>query len=145
MDMLKVVQQARPDIVVLASGDADFASLIQDIRKAGIRVEVAAFAETAGMSVLLKCSGFIDLAVYYEQYLAGHKGEQEQHKMEGAYTDLIRMQNGKLDEERVIEKEENVISSFADDLNRSEEKLLADQMRDTSSIPAPDLIDEVGI
>lgn len=145
MDMLKVVQQVRPDIVVLASGDADFASLIQDIRKAGIRVEVAAFAETAGLNVLLKCSGFIDLAVYYEQYLVAQKGEREQEKGEETYAHLIHAQNGSQDEERTTEKEEDAISLLADDLDESNEKLLVDQMKDKSSVPALDLIDEVEI
>ncbi len=70
MDMLKVVYQVKPDIIVLATGDADFVPLIQEVRKSGVRVEVAAFEETAGTDILLKCSGFIDLAVYYEGYLA---------------------------------------------------------------------------
>src|SRR5947209_14657572 len=35
MDMLRVVYQVKPDIIVLASGDSDFAPLIQEVRKAG--------------------------------------------------------------------------------------------------------------
>src|SRR5438132_3457209 len=42
MDMLKVVYQVKPDIIVLATGDSDFVSLIQEVRKSGVRVEVAA-------------------------------------------------------------------------------------------------------
>src|SRR5450755_2635958 len=74
MDVLKVVYQVKPDIIVLASGDADFVSLIQEVRKSGVRVEVAAFAENAGRDILLKGSGFIDLAVYYAGYLAAQQG-----------------------------------------------------------------------
>src|SRR5204863_8301429 len=70
MDMLKVVYQVKPDIIVLASGDSDFVSLIQEVRKSGVRVEVAAFEETAGTDIPRKCAGFIDLVVYYEPDMA---------------------------------------------------------------------------
>jgi len=43
MDMLKAMYQVKPDIIVLASGDSDFVSLIHEVRKSGVRVEVAAF------------------------------------------------------------------------------------------------------
>src|SRR5205807_759006 len=75
MDVLKVVYQVKPDIIVLASGDADFVPLIQEVRKSGVRVEIAAFEESAGADVLLKSSGFIDVAVYYDAYLAVHSDE----------------------------------------------------------------------
>ncbi len=58
MDILKAIYQVKPDIIVLASGDADFVPLIQEVRRLGGRVEVAAFEETAGSDILLKCSGF---------------------------------------------------------------------------------------
>src|SRR5919108_3281378 len=54
MDVLKVVYQVKPDIIVLASGDSDFVPLIQEVRKAGVRVEVAAFEENAGADMMLK-------------------------------------------------------------------------------------------
>lgn len=54
---ISIVHQVKPNIMVLASGDADFVPLIQDIRKSGIRVEIAAFTETAGTNMRLKCSG----------------------------------------------------------------------------------------
>src|SRR2546421_8995222 len=75
MDMLRVAYQVKPDIIVLASGDSDFVSLIQEVRKSGVRVEVAAFQETAGADVLLKSSGYIDMAVYYDAYLTAHSDE----------------------------------------------------------------------
>ncbi len=99
MDMLKVVYQVKPDIIVLASGDADFVPLIQEVRKSGVRVEVAAFEETAGTDILLKCSGFIDLAVYYEEYLAKQDGEQGEASMEERYKALIQSQESDLDED----------------------------------------------
>src|SRR5437588_2764620 len=92
MDILKVVYQVKPDIIVLATGDSDFVSLIQEVRKSGVRVEVAAFEETAGAAMPLKCSGFIDLAVYYDGYLAAQNGVQAEDRVEEQYKELIQSQ-----------------------------------------------------
>src|SRR5436189_5222748 len=70
MDILKVVYQVKPDIIVLASGDSDFISLIQEVRKSGIRVEVAAFEETAGANIRRSGSGLVAWAVNIIAYLA---------------------------------------------------------------------------
>src|SRR6266849_4609056 len=99
MDILKVVYQVKPDIIVLASGDSDFISLIQEVRKSGIRVEVAAFVETAGTDIMLKCSGFINLGVYYEDYLAAQNGDQGEDSVAEQYKDLIQSQNGEQSED----------------------------------------------
>jgi uncharacterized LabA/DUF88 family protein len=101
MDVLKVIHQVKPEIVVLATGDADFVPLIQEVRKSGVRVEVAAFEETAGTDILLKCSGFIDLAVYYDGYLASQEGEQDEGSVEELYQDLIQSQESDLHEGEV--------------------------------------------
>ena len=92
MDMLRAMYQVKPDIIVLASGDSDFVSLIQEVRKSGVRVEVAAFEETAGPDIQLKCSGFIDLAVYYEDFLAEQNGERNGGSVEEQFKELIQSQ-----------------------------------------------------
>jgi uncharacterized LabA/DUF88 family protein len=102
MDVLKVVYQVKPDIIVLATGDADFVTLIQEVRKSGVRVEVAAFPETAGRDILLKCSGFIDMAVYYEGYLAAQQGdhsEGSEDSVDAQFKDLIHSQESDLNED----------------------------------------------
>src|SRR5437879_357787 len=104
MDILKVVYQVKPDIIVLASGDSDFISLIQEVRKSGIRVEVAAFEETAGTGIMSKCSGFIDLAVYYDGYLASQNGEQDVESIAEQFKDLIQSQNGEQGEESIADQ-----------------------------------------
>src|SRR5438046_2060732 len=118
MDMLKVVYQVKPDIIVLATGDSDFVSLIQEVRKSGVRVEVAAFDETAGTDIKLKCSGFINLAVYYENYLAAQNGDQGSR--EEQYKDLIQSQNGEQGEESMEEQLEKLIQSEEDDLDEDD-------------------------
>lgn len=111
MDVLKIMYQVKPDIIVLASGDSDFVPLIQEVRKSGIRVEIAAFAENAGADILLKSSGFIDLAVYYENYLAAQESEQDEEEAEEQYKDLIQAQNGAPDEENTEEQYKDLIQA----------------------------------
>jgi len=122
MDMLKAMYQVKPDIIVLASGDADFAPLIQEVRKAGIRVEVAAFVETAGADTLLKCSGFINLAVYYAGYLAAQANGADAEHMEDPFKDLIQSQ--------VYEPDED------------DAKVALDVLSSATGVSAPDDIDE---
>src|SRR2546422_6099909 len=125
MDMLKVMYQVKPDIIVLASGDADFVSLVQEVRKSGIRVEVAAFPETAGPDILLNGCGFIDLAVYYEGYLAA--------------------QNGELGEDSIAEQYKNLIQSQDRDLDEDDVKVTVDQVDKQTSVPVSDTIDELDL
>ncbi len=108
MDILKVVYQVKPDIIVLATSDSDFVSLIQEVRKSGIRVEVAAFEETTGTDIINKCSGFIDLAVYYEDYLTAQQGEQDENSVAEPYKDLIQSQES---EDSVAEPYKDLIQS----------------------------------
>lgn len=145
MDMLKVMYQVKPDIIVLASGDSDFISLIQEVRKSGIRVEVAAFEGTAGVDILLKCSGFINLAVYYEDYLAAQNGEQAGHGVEEQYKNLIQSQNGEQAESSIAEKYQDLIQPQDRDLDEDDVKLTVDQVANETTIPAPDIIDELGL
>src|SRR5438067_6202160 len=140
MDMLKAVYQVKPDIIVLATGDSDFIPLIQEVRKSGIRVEVAAFEETAGPDIRLKCSGFIDLAVYYEHYLAAQNGEQGEESVEEQYKDLIQSQNGEQDEQSVEEQYQDLIQSQNSEQDEDEMQLPADQVDNETDTPAPDTL-----
>ncbi len=148
MDMLKAMYQVKPDIIVLASGDSDFVSLIQEVRKYGVRVEVAAFEETAGTDILLKCSGFIDLAVYYEGYLAaqnGEQGEEGEESIAEQYKVLIQSQNGEQGEAGIAEQDQDLLKPHESDLNEDDAKLPVDQVDKQTRVPAPDIIDELGL
>lgn len=142
MDVLKVVHTVKPDIIVLASGDADFVSLIQDVRKAGVRVEVAAFEENAGADMMSKCSGFIDLAVYYAGYLAAQNGARAEQGKAEQYKDLIQSQIGEQDEDGKAEQDERLLQLHESDLHEDEVKF-EDQVDSQTHIAAPDLIDEL--
>lgn len=68
LEMMRTAEIVRPDIIVLASGDKDFIPVILELRKRGIRVEVAAFAGVnAAREVIQKASGFIDLCRYADE------------------------------------------------------------------------------
>jgi uncharacterized LabA/DUF88 family protein len=112
MDIFKAMYQMKPDIIVLATGDTDFLSLIQEVRKSGVRIEVAAFEETVDPEIILKCSGFINLTEYYKGYLAAQNSEQREESREEAYKDLIQSQEGDLRE--VLEEEAKLIVDLMD-------------------------------
>ena len=141
MDILKVVYQVKPDIVVLASGDSDFVSLIQEVRKSGVRVEVAAFVETAGTGILSKCSGFIDLAVYYEGYLAAQNDEQDEGSRAEQYKDLIQSQKGEQSEDGRAEQVQDLLQSHDSGLDEGDVKLPVDRVGNQTGAPASDIID----
>lgn len=143
MDMLKVVYQVKPDIIVLATGDADFVSLIQEVRKSGVRVEVAAFEETAGTHIRLKCSGFINLAVYYAGYLAAQNGEQAQASLEDQYQDIIQAQHGEQAEDSLEEQLQDIIQSQGSELDEEAVKVPVDLVGDETSVPVSDDRDEL--
>ena len=153
MDVLKVVYQVRPDIVVLASGDADFIPLIQEVRKSGVRVEVAAFEGTAGPDILLKCSGFIDLNVYYEDYLAAQNGEHDEDGAEEQFKDLIQSQNGEQAEDGTEEQDQVLIQPDKSDPDKSDPdksdldeddvKLSVDQVSSQTGVPASEILNDL--
>src|SRR5579864_3955967 len=145
MDMLKAMYQVKPDIIVLASGDSDFVSLILEVRKSGTRVEVAAFEETAGVDIRSKCSGFIDLAVYYESYLAAQDGEQDEESITEQYKDLIQAQNDGQGEDGRAEHDQDLLQSHNSGLDEDDVKLPVDQVDKQTHVPAPDIIDELGL
>jgi uncharacterized LabA/DUF88 family protein len=67
LDLMRTAEIVKPDIIVLLSGDKDFIPVILELRKRGIRVEVAAFPNiNAAREVMLKASGFIDLSQYVD-------------------------------------------------------------------------------
>jgi len=78
MDILRAAYQAKPDTIILASGDSDFVPLVLELRKLGIRVEVAAFTENVSRDLITKSSGFIDLGLYYEDCFCEPEPELEE-------------------------------------------------------------------
>lgn len=67
MEMVAFALDAKPDIVVLVSGDQDFVPVVLKLRERGIRVEVASFPNAVSHRLLNVCSGFINLDKRDEQ------------------------------------------------------------------------------
>ena len=62
LDAIELSETMRPEVVVLVTGDADFAYLALRLRRAGIRVEVASVAENLGSGLKSAANEVIDLA-----------------------------------------------------------------------------------
>jgi uncharacterized LabA/DUF88 family protein len=62
IDAVELSVEIRPDVVVLVTGDADFAHLALQLRRRGIRVEVASIAQTLGAGLKTAANEVVDLA-----------------------------------------------------------------------------------
>ena len=62
IDALELAAAMQPDVVVLVTGDADFAYLATKLRRRGIRVEVASVAQNLSAILKAAANAVIDLA-----------------------------------------------------------------------------------
>ena len=62
VDAIELSIAMRPDVVVLVTGDSDFAHLALHLRRRGIRVEVASTAQTLGAGLKASANEVIDLS-----------------------------------------------------------------------------------
>lgn len=67
LDVQEFVARARPDIVVLVTGDGDFIPLAQRLRLQGIRVEVASVPGSISTILQAMANGFVDLTQLGQQ------------------------------------------------------------------------------
>ena len=68
IDALELSVEMRPDVVILVTGDADFAYLATKLRRRGIRVEVASVAQNLGNMLRSTASEVIDLAALFRTF-----------------------------------------------------------------------------
>src|SRR5437764_5022161 len=68
IDALELSVEMRPDIVILVTGDADFAYLATKLRRRGIRVEVASVAQNLGNILKSTANEVIDLAPLFRTF-----------------------------------------------------------------------------
>lgn len=71
IDMMRSAEQIRPDIMLLCSGDGDFIPVVRELRRRGIRTEVASFEAQADATLPYEASGFISLDVWQRELAAG--------------------------------------------------------------------------
>jgi uncharacterized LabA/DUF88 family protein len=75
IDAVELSVEMRPQVVVLVTGDADFAHLAVQLRRRGIRVEVAATAQTLGTGLKGAANEVIDLIPLFETFELMKPGE----------------------------------------------------------------------
>jgi uncharacterized LabA/DUF88 family protein len=70
IDAVELSAQMRPDVVMLVTGDADFAYLALQLRRRGIRVEVASVAQNLGSALKAAANEVIDLTPLFATFEA---------------------------------------------------------------------------
>jgi uncharacterized LabA/DUF88 family protein len=68
IDALELSLEMRPDVVILVTGDADFAHLATKLRRHGMRVEVASVAANLGHTLKSAANHVIDLAGLFRTF-----------------------------------------------------------------------------
>src|SRR3954467_7753270 len=68
IDALELSLEMRPDVVILVTGDADFAYLATKLRRHGIRVEVASVSANLGNILRSAANDVIDLAPLFRTF-----------------------------------------------------------------------------
>ena len=68
IDALELSVEMKPDVVILVTGDADFAYLAIKLRRRGIRVEVASVAQNLGNILRAAANDVIDLAPLFRTF-----------------------------------------------------------------------------
>ncbi|SNZ02703.1 Uncharacterized conserved protein, LabA/DUF88 family [Persephonella hydrogeniphila] len=64
MDAISLAEKI--DVAILASGDGDFADLVRYLHTKGVKVEIAAFKQTAAKELIEIADEFIDLTAFGE-------------------------------------------------------------------------------
>lgn len=72
MDVLRLA--AKLDVVVIVSGDGDYAELVKYVKALGTRVEAMAFSASTSKLLVAEVDGFTDLAQDTSRYIIGGKG-----------------------------------------------------------------------
>src|ERR1043166_2493220 len=68
IDALELSVEMEPDVVILVTGDADFAYLAIKLRRRGIRVEVASVSQNLGNILRSAANAVIDLAPLFRTF-----------------------------------------------------------------------------
>lgn len=68
IDALELTREMKPEVVILVTGDADFAHLATTLRRQGIRVEVASVAQNLSNVLKASANAAIDLAPLFRTF-----------------------------------------------------------------------------
>jgi uncharacterized LabA/DUF88 family protein len=83
IDALELSVEMRPDVVILVTGDADFAYLATKLRRRGIRVDVASVAQNLGNMLRSTANEVIDLAALFRSFEMKNVQDSETHAARG--------------------------------------------------------------
>lgn len=68
IDAIEFSVETKPDVVVLVTGDSDFAHLAHNLRRRGIRVEIASVQQNLSSVLKAAASGVIDLVPLFNKF-----------------------------------------------------------------------------
>jgi uncharacterized LabA/DUF88 family protein len=68
IDAVELSNQMQPDVIILVTGDADFSYLAMQLRRRGIRVEVASVAQNLGSGLKSAANAVIDLGPLFATF-----------------------------------------------------------------------------
>lgn len=80
MDAIELALEVKPDIIVLVTGDSDFAYLAEKLRRRGIRVEVASVEQSLGSELKNAANSIVDLTEVFDQF-DQHDVNQNYHRI----------------------------------------------------------------
>ncbi len=80
MDAIELALEIKPDIVVLVTGDSDFAYLAEKLRRRGIRVEVASVEQSLGSELKNSANSVVDLTEVFDKF-DQHDTRQNYHRI----------------------------------------------------------------
>jgi uncharacterized LabA/DUF88 family protein len=96
IDALELSVEMHPDVVILVTGDADFAYLAIKLRRRGVRVEVASVAQNLGNILKSAANDVIDLAPLFRTFeMMGVQGsvtpaQPQQHRRRPRFPQSAR-------------------------------------------------------
>jgi uncharacterized LabA/DUF88 family protein len=76
MDAIELALEIKPDIVVLVTGDSDFAYLAEKLRRRGIRIEVASVGQSLGSELKNAANSVVDLVEVFDSFNAKNRQEE---------------------------------------------------------------------
>ncbi len=83
IDAVELALEVRPDIVVLVTGDSDFAYLAEKLRRRGMRVEVASVEQSLGNDLKNAANSVVDLLGVFDTFQQ-HNNNQTYHRIGNA-------------------------------------------------------------
>ena len=83
MDATELALEVKPDIVVLVTGDSDFAHLAEKLRRRGMRVEVASVEQSLGSELKSAANSVVDLIEIFDSFNS-QNGHETFHRIGNA-------------------------------------------------------------